>query len=366
MRPLVPIALLALASGLLSLPARADEPPAPAPPSAPDTGKPDTGKPAPDAAPKRVVDPVKAAAEAARAAEAVKAAAARRAALIKQGTELCNTGEIEEGLSDLEAAWSQKEEVDLAIALASCEVKAERWPGAADHLAYALRVVRDPEQRKGLEPTFVNVRARVGGVKVTVSLDGADVFVGDRYAGQSPLAAEVYVMPGRARVSAKKPGYAEVEDVVQVQANGTAEVSLDFAGENLAAKSRPVPLAPRSRTPAFVLGGITLLVGGVGAALVAAGASKGSAADSLLGELQTTDGSFPCPKAPGCLTLKGMRSDHDAFVNAGVGVLGVGGALLGATIIYSLWATRAPSRAGLTFAPVASASGGGLVTHGTF
>jgi hypothetical protein len=358
MRPSAPIALLVLAACLRALPARADEPPAPA-------AHPDAGKAAPADAPK-AVDPAKAAADAAAAAELAKAAAARHTALVKQGKELCDAGEVDQGLVALDAAWSQQDDPDLALALANCEIKAQRWPGAAEHLAYVLRATSDPEARKGIEPTFVDVRRRVGAVKVKVTLEGADVFVADHYAGQSPLNAEVYVLPGRARVSAKKPGYAEVERGVDVQANGTAEITLDLAGESDVGRSRPEPIAPRSRTPAYVLGGLTLVAAGVGAALVAGGAAQGSAGDSLLGELQGAGGKYPCPTAPGCATLQSLRSGHDTWINAGIGVFGVDGALLGATIIYSLWATRAPERASLSFAPVASAGSGGIVARGAF
>ena len=242
-----------------------------------------------------------------------------------------------------------KQDVDLAILLAACEVKAKRWPGAAEHLAYALRVKSDPEERKGLEPTFVDVRRRVGGVKVTVTLEGADVFVGEDYAGQSPLAAEVYVLPGRTRVTAKKPGYAEVAQMIEVEGSGTAEVTLDLAGESDAGRARPVPTAPRSRTPAFVLGGLTLVAVGVGAALIAAGAAKGSAADSLVGELQGGGSANPCPGDPrlrhGCRACD--RGTTRSLRTPGIGVLGVGGALLGATIIYEL----PPGRRGRRPAP---------------
>ncbi len=355
MRSTAPIASLFLVTLLGALPALADEPPA----HPPDAAKAADGG--------KYVDPKTAAAEAKRAADAAKAAAERHAALVKQGTEQCNGGALEEGLVAFDAAWAQQPDADLAVLIAACDVKAKRWPEAAEHLAYALRIKRDPEVRRGLEPTFVDVRARVGAVKVKVNIEGADVFVQDRYAGTSPLAGEVYVAPGEARISAKKPGFGEVQKEVSVPASGTAEVALTLTDEAVSGRGSGLP-ARRSRTPAYVLGGLTLVTAGIGAALVAAGASKGSAADGLLGELQSGYGtSAPCPTNVGCSTLSDLRSGHDSLVNAGIGFFGVSGALLVTTVIYGLWASRAPDyNAGLRFAPVASSSGGGLTVKGAF
>src|SRR5262249_33982602 len=140
-------------------------------------------------------------------------------------------------------------------------------------------------QRKPLEATFLNVRARVGAVKVKVTVDGADVFADDRFVGQSPLPGEIYVKPGEAHISAKKTGYGELDQVVSVRAGGTAEVALDLTNEN-AANGNHGTGERRSLTPAFVMGGLGLVAAGVGAALFAAGAAKGSAADSILAELR--------------------------------------------------------------------------------
>jgi len=187
----------------------------------------------------------------------VKAAAERLAEMIKRGNELCAAGDVDQGLPALRAAWAQRPDVELAVSLATCEIKASEWPSAAEHLAWALRNKDDPETRKSLEATFVNVRARVGAVKVTVTVDGADVFAGDRFAGQSPLPGEVYVTPGKSRIFAKKPGYGEIEGIVDVKPGGTAALKIDLAGEGAVAQSQRVT-GSRSMTPAYVMGAFGL------------------------------------------------------------------------------------------------------------
>jgi hypothetical protein len=350
--PSLPLVLASCLAVLPALPARADAQPEPAPRNGGDPQ-------APGAPPPPKVDPVKAAAD-------------KLAALIKKGSELCAAGDVDEGLAALRAAWAQHENADLAATLASCEVKASEWPGAAEHLAYALRIKDDPEQRKPLEATFTDVRARVGAVKVTVTVDGADVFVGDRFAGQSPLPAEVYVAPGKTRITAKRTGYGEIEGTVEVQARGTATLTLDLAAEGAVAASHRVA-ERRSPTPAYVLGAFGLVAAGVGAAVYTFGASKGAAADALLAELSQPPksgyGANPCASYnAGCTTLANLRSGHDTFTEVGAGVLIGGGVLLAAALIYGLRASSSPAPQGalLTLAPMASPSGGGVLAQGTF
>jgi hypothetical protein len=69
----------------------------------------------------------------------------------------------------------------------------------------------------------------------------------------------------------------------------------------------------------------------------------------------------------GCATLSSLRSGHDGLVNTGIGFFGVSGALLVTTVIYGLWATKAPPPGvGLTFVPVATTKTGGLTLQGAF
>jgi PEGA domain len=298
-------------------------------------------------------------------------AAEKLADLVKRGAEHCAGGDLDQGLAALNAAWAQHQDPDLAVTLASCEMKAELWPAAAEHLAFALRNKDDPEQRKPLETSFTAVRARVGAVKVTVTIDGADVFVGDRYAGQSPLPAEVYIAPGDTRIFAKKTGYGEIEGTATVRPQGTTTLTLDLAGQGAVVTARHIT-EPRSVTPAYVLGGLGVVAAGVGAVLYATGASKGSAADELLAELQGGYGTSPCSSGSvGCTTLKSLRSSHDTFINTSAGVFAGSGALVGTALLYGLWATFAPpperDHTAVFLAPSLSpAGGGGLFAHGTF
>jgi hypothetical protein len=348
--------LVALATCLASSFARAEGPQPGAKPAGP--SDPGAAQPAPPAKP-----------DAAKP-DPAKVAAAKLAELVKRGTETCAGGDVDEGLPALRAAWAQHQDPEIAVALANCEIKASDWPSATEHLAFALRNKEDPEQRKALEATFLNVRARVGAVKVTVNVDGADVFVGDRFAGQSPLPGEVYLAPGPGRIFAKKTGYGEIEGTVDVRPNGTTTLTLDLAGQGAVASSRHAPGPARSMAPTYVLGALGAAGLAAGAALWSAAAAKGTAADDLLGALQSDYGSpQPCtPQRAACTSLKDMRSSHDLLANAGTGALVGGGVLLGAAAIYGLWASfsTVPERASLVVVPAPSPGGAGIWARGTF
>jgi hypothetical protein len=306
-----------------------------------------------------------------------KAAEARTAELIKRGKEACESGDPEEGIAALSAVFSQKNSVDLAVALGACEAKAGKWPSAAEHLAFALRVKEDGPDRKKIEEMFVDVRKRVGGVKVVVDVEGADVIVGERLVGQSPLPGEVYVEPGRTTlIVAKKPGHEEAQREVTVAAKGTAEVSLKLpfaqsTGNRYAAASR-------SKVPMIVLGGLALVAGGVGASLYTAAKAKESAADDILAELEKSSSqTYACsPSQAGCATVKDLRTSRDTMMNVGTGVLIGSGVLLGAAALAGAWAFSGSSsstglatprsRVAMSFAPVVTADGGGVWIKGAF
>jgi hypothetical protein len=368
MRHRLSLALI-LASALAAPSAAAQpKPDAPKPeapkPEAPKPDKPDAAKP--DAKPPKS-DALKA--EEARLA---KLAEARLAELVKRGTEACDRGEIEDGLAALSAAWTQKNDGDVAAALASCEIKAKQWGGAADHLMAALRTKEEGAERKRLEEMLAEAQKHAGTIQITVSVEGADVFVGNRFVGQSPLAAEVWADAGKpVLIIAKKTGYDEAQRTVDVVAHRSVAVKLDLAIET--AGPNRYASASRSKVPFFLLGGLGLVAGGVGAALYAAAATKASAAEDILAE---RGGDYPCKntKATGCPTVLSLRQGHDKLANIGTGLLVGGGVLIGAAALTGVWAfgtgsssssSRGPSR-GVALAPAVSPDGAGLWLSGSF
>ena len=291
-----------------------------------------------------------------------KPAPPKPAEIARSAQEVCERGDTQEAITALASALTQKTDPDIAAALAYCEVKTGRWAAAADHLQIALRGAPEGPARKALEDRLTEARAHVGMLTITVNVELADVFVGNRFVGQSPLGGAVFADPGKNVVSVKKTNFDESEQAVEVPRQGTAAVKIELAPGG----HTPNPYARQTRTrvPFYVLGGVGLVAVGTGAALFAAALSKGAAANDLLVELKTCQ-----PAQVGCKTLKSLRSGHDTYVNLGTGALAGGGALLGAAVLYGVWAFAgaAPSSTGaLTLTPVATPSGGGVWMTGRF
>ena len=374
MRLRLPILLLAGAAVFAAPPALAQpRPEAPKTPPKADHGKPGAPKPD-DSLDDSPSD------EARKEAQRIldKQAAERIAELIKRGKESCASGELEEGISALSVVLAQKGDVDVAAVLGACEAQAGRWPSAAEHLAIALRVKGDGPERKKLEEMFLDARKHVGAVKVAINVEGADVIVGDRFVGQSPLPGEVYVEAGKSTsIIAKKPGHEEAQRTVQVAARGTAEISLTlpFASST----GNRYAGASRTKVPAVVLGGLALVAGGVGASLYAAALTKGSAADDVLAEIKASSSQTNAcsPSQAGCATVKDLRASRDSMMNVGTGVLIGGGVLLGAAVLAGAWAFSGSSSttglaaprsraASISVTPVVTTDGGGLWLRGAF
>jgi tetratricopeptide (TPR) repeat protein len=304
--------------------------------------------------------------------EPAKPAPPTPAEIALRGQEMCERGDTQEAISALASALAQKASSEVATALAGCEAKVGRWAAAAEHYQAALRTTPEGPARKSLEERFAEARGHVGTVTITVNVEGADVFVGSRFVGQSPLGGEVFADPGRNLITVKKPNFDEAEQPVEVPARGAAALKIELVPGGRSAN--PYARSERTRVPFYVMGGLGLVAVGAGAALYAAALSKGAAADDVLAELATRypNQTTVCrPVHEGCLTAYSLRSGHDTFANAGTGALIGGGVLIGVAVLYGAWAFAgsAPSSSSIgriTLAPVATPSGGGMWMTGTF
>jgi hypothetical protein len=390
MRPRLPLALILASLGLAAPPAWAQTRPHKPDAARPDEGKPDATKPAakPDPAkpaPGAKADPGPRSETRDEANKYLaKQADARVAELLKHGVEACERGDIDEGLPLLNSALARRIDAETLGAVAGCEARAGRFAAAADHYLAALRLKEEGPERKALEEAFADVRKRVGALAITINADGADVLVGTRVVGVSPLPAEVFVDPGKdIAVIVKKAGYDEVEKHVDVAAQRSVAVKIELVQSPSSGNRYFTP--QRSRVPFYVLGGAALVAGGVGGALYASAASKGSAADAILTALNGGDSTkHPCD-APttgtvkrSCATLTDLRQGHDTMANISTGVFIGGGVLLGAAILTGVWAlsapgptstggaSAAPRAASITLAPSVSPDGAGLWLQGAF
>lgn len=108
------------------------------------------------------------------------------------------------------------------------------------------------ERRAEVEAEMAVLKPRVASVKVTVNVDGADVYADDipvctatiesACVGKSPLQAPIIVNGGRHKITATKPGYAPATALVSVVGSDAIDVKLDLVNyAQAAAPPRRVP-----------------------------------------------------------------------------------------------------------------------------
>lgn len=290
----------------------------------------------------------------------------RAAQLYKQGHDLYDQGKPGEAEKAYQAAWDIRQSFDVAANLGNVELVIGQPRDAAEHLAYALQTFPlsgDPAKKAALQKRFDEARAQVGALKITIVIEGSQVFI-DGQPVKGPLPAEIFVEPGEHTCEGKKPGFLGAPQKVKVEKGGSGAVELPMtpaegAGDSGGKKSVPL-----------IVAGVVIGVGGVaaGIGLLAASGSKGSQADSLLADVKST-GSCPNPTAGSkCDELLSLRQSKDTLHNVALPVMIVGGAALVGTLIYALLPSgkkKAPDSA-FRAAPAVSPQGGGLWMTGSF
>jgi hypothetical protein len=121
--------------------------------------------------------------------------------------------------------------------------------GAAERdIAQALTMRKDPwikENRSRLKAALNRLKRQLATIDITGSPEGAEVIVNERPQGQLPLPAAVRVAAGSVTVRAKKAGYSDFEQVLDVPARGKRAVKI-------AMEEAPVPVAAPVPVPAPV------------------------------------------------------------------------------------------------------------------
>lgn len=294
-------------------------------------------------------------------------------AAFRQGNALYKQQKYAEAKAAYEEAFRLKKSHDIASNLAYAELKLGQSRDAAEHLAFAVKnwaPTGKAENRESALHWLEVAKAAVTTLRVTVSVEGARVFVDGKLVGMSPLGSEVFVEPGARTIEAKLAGYQDVRQVVQGEKGGEQAVALTL----MAVAPPVVPAAP---TPSSGPSTRVLIAGGsvAGAALVAGIAfmvvrgSKGTEATTQLGQLVNHGGPSVCdaqsvPAA--CGTLHDTLKARATLGDLGVTSLLVVGAAGAATLIYGLAAPRAVRTAQLRAAPIVSAQGGGLSLQGSW
>jgi hypothetical protein len=208
--------------------------------------------------------------------------------LLREGIELRQQGNPSAALGSFERAHAIAHTPRTLAQVALAEQALGRWVDAEGHLREALRTADDPwiaRNRAALDGALGVIAQHVGQVVVRCDVDGAELVVGGRAVGVSPLAAPTHVEAGELDVVATA-GAERATEHVRVTAGETVFVEFHLRREapppppNVATPltvTRPDPNARIDLTPrggaqrawgwVALVGGVVGLGVGVGGAL---------------------------------------------------------------------------------------------------
>jgi tetratricopeptide (TPR) repeat protein len=249
----------------------------------------------------------------------------------KAGFTLFEAGQFEAAEALYEEAFGLRESPDIAANLAQVKLQLGKKAEAAKYLAYALRLMpatADPALRRKLEETMVEVKASVAELRIETSVPGAEISVGGRVVGRSPLADPLYFEPGEVVIRATLSAHDPAEQRVPCATGDAREVRLTLVPSAAGVEPDPVATSERPLWPAFVLGGVAAV--GVGLGVVGTVGASGAYSDA-----EALAASDACSSPANCRAAGDeLASDYGSFGTMGVVGFGVGAAALTGMIIY--------------------------------
>ena len=257
--------------------------------------------------------------------------AERAERLFQRGTEAYEARHYERAYRDLRDAFRFYPSFRTACGLGQIELHLERFRDAAEHLEFCIS--RFPSQgdeavRVSILNGLAEARRHVAVFVPQVNESGATVLINAEPVGVTPLAHDVYVEPGRRRVTVKKPGFTDVAVELFFPAGGKRQVQIALQPQHTAMTavadvedgSGPLLLVGSALTAATVGFGATLLWTATG---LEAEASK-SRTDAHTHGCRPASPSDPCLQARHAIDRATARRELATSVllsGAGLGVL---------------------------------------------
>ncbi|WP_437709310.1 PEGA domain-containing protein [Sorangium sp. So ce448] len=308
----------------------------------------------------------------------------RAAPFFQQGLTAADEGRWADAEVAYLKAWAIAKTYDIAANLGVVELKLGKPRLAATHLAFSLRAAPPSTKAPNLARTTQLIeqaakqlgvlRVRVNVAQATVLIDGKPLLI-----EETP--EEIFVDPGTHRVTARRDGYADAEQVVTVAAGTAQNLTLALVERKAAppaesamrtpAPTRPIapadagwtPEPKRSWVPVIALGAASAVGLGLGVGFTVA--SNGVHVDAQAQSDAIRAAGGRCIKAPSasigpCAELEHTVSHGETLGDvARVTYIASGVLALGA-ITYALWPRDAATS--LSVRPSAEVrSGGGIV-----
>lgn len=149
----------------------------------------------------------------------------------------------------------------------------------------------DPKRKGAVSASIEELRRKVGKVKISTNVEGAEVAIDDTPVGAAPLAEPVVVNVGRRKLSASKSGYTPAQRMVEIAGMAETTVALELVKvEVLTPGDAPRDPPPPAKTEIPLSFWVTLSA--TGAAAIAAGVTGGLAL-SARGGLEDALATFP-------------------------------------------------------------------------
>jgi hypothetical protein len=290
--------------------------------------------------------------------------------LFKEGAELMKQERLKEAEAKLQASWDLYKTYDTAANLAECEAKVGQLAEAAEHMSYAATHLPNhvsDQLRTEIKKRAGELRAEVGTLAIVVTADGADVTVGGRAVGQSPLPGDVFVDAGEVQIEARSKDGAAATTRVTVMKGEKKDVRLELQGTAAPPPPAPPPDEKGGSSPVPVVlliagGGLAVVGLGLGITGLVVASGKSSDADDQLAAI--ADRGQPCPGAEGCEELRATLGDQSTFEDlATFGFIGMGVGVATAAVGLILMASdggEEPSALAPAPAPVGADLGGSL------
>jgi hypothetical protein len=243
------------------------------------------------------------------------------------------------------------------------------------------------EQLDKARQRFEAARKEVGTLRITVNVEGAEVLVDGVSVGRAPLADDVFVEAGKRIVEARLIGQVTATKTLDMKKGATEDVKLELVAavptatasatvKATASATATAPTAtPRSKVPAFVLGGAGIASLIVGAALYGGGEGKKNDVSST--EPRGADGKPLCSKTDpptgpdahaDCEKVRNSLRDANTLTNTGIALFPIGALALAGAAAYLIWpaAPAAQKKSAWRIVPAVSTSGAGAIWTGSF
>lgn len=173
----------------------------------------------------------------------------------ERGIQLFNEENYDAALFEFERAYELAPSYKILYNMGRIQRQQNNYAAAMRSYARYLReggAGVPAERRTEVEAEMAVLKPRVASVKVTVNVDGADVYADDipvctatiesACVGKSPLQAPIIVNGGRHKITATKPGYAPATSLVSVVGSDSIDVKLELVNyAQAAAPPRRVP-----------------------------------------------------------------------------------------------------------------------------